>query len=654
MSNSQIQQSRLYNESSPYLLQHADNPVDWWPWCDEAFETARAEDKPVFLSIGYSACHWCHVMAHECFSDEEVAAALNQDFISIKVDREARPDVDHVYMEALQRMTGSGGWPASLFLTTDKKPFYGGTYFPKHPQRGMPGFLQILASVSAAWEEERASLLDMGNRVTALLSSDEPEEAISPDAYAKLADRGAAALLRQFDSQFGGFGPAPKFPMPHILLFLMDYARDRDEPKAMAAVEKTLEQMYRGGLFDHIGGGFCRYSTDRRFLIPHFEKMLYDNALLLMAYTAAYSHTGNEFYKQVAMSTANYTLREMRHEGGGFFSAQDADSEGEEGRFYALIPEEVEDVLGPEQGRSFCARYGITKGGNFEGKSVPNLLDAPLSGPSFGEEKAKLYRYRRSRTHLNLDDKVLTGWNSLLIEALSEAGRAFQNERYLCAAKQASANIKANLREGEGLLVGGRDGRRMGPGFLDDYAFYGMAQLALYRATLEKEYLDEALWACNRAIEDFYDASSGGFFLAGKGNEALISAPKPAYDGAIPSGNGAMSLLLLRLSLLLEDQGLSEIAERHRAFLAGIAASSPSSHTVFLRALLQEQSPPAKVVCVLSPGASVHPNDFPTKALVRVLHAPEGAYQLLNEKTTYYVCRGNVCLPPSNTAPSPS
>ena len=448
--------NRLKNETSPYLLQHAENPVDWYSWCQEAFEKARLEDKPIFLSIGYSTCHWCHVMAHESFEDERTASLLNQNFVSIKVDREERPDVDSVYMSVCQAFTGSGGWPMSIFMTWDKKPFFAGTYFPVQSRYGMPGFCDVLKAIVDSWKQNRQELLQSANEIVSHLKHNEYE---TDDFDSEMIMEHAVWLWkRSFDKMHGGFGLAPKFPTSHNLLCLLLYARQNEDKEALHMVEETLLQMRKGGIFDQIGYGFSRYSTDARFLVPHFEKMLYDNGLLIMAYAAAYSATNNQLYLDTAEMTATYILREMTSESGGFYSAQDADSEGVEGKFYTFTFDEVIHVLGKENGAIFANVFDITPEGNFEGKNIPNLLKSNGLGVPFDEERQRLYQYRRNRTKLHLDDKMLIGWNSLMIAALAMLYRVSKNETYLQAAEKGQRFIQQNLCEGCQLYTSYRNG----------------------------------------------------------------------------------------------------------------------------------------------------------------------------------------------------
>ena len=439
--------NRLFNEMSPYLLQHAHNPVDWYPWSDEAFTKAKAENKPVFLSIGYSTCHWCHVMAHESFEDTAVAEVLNQYFVSIKVDREERPDIDGVYMRVCQAMTGGGGWPTSIFMDPDRMPFFAGTYFPKDT------FLAVLTKIAQIWEQDQSSLIQSGRQYAEAMARTAKAAHAAPGGVS--AEAALALFQKSFDPEYGGFGGAPKFPSPHNLMFLL-YT---DPPMA----EKTLLMMYRGGIFDHIGGGFSRYSTDRYWLIPHFEKMLYDNALLAIAYLMAHEVTGKALYRDVADSIFRYLERELKAEDGGFFSAQDADSEGEEGKYYLFTFREILDLLGAEDGLRFCGHFGITLQGNFDGRSVPNLLHAPEQDDTIEPLIQKLYEYRKNRTALHTDRKKLTAWNALTAAAYVTAARILKDEGYLNSAREAIDFIEKNLTDGDTVFVSITEGKTLRP-----------------------------------------------------------------------------------------------------------------------------------------------------------------------------------------------
>ncbi len=641
--------NRLANETSPYLLQHKDNPVDWYPWGEEAFARAAREDKPVFLSIGYSACHWCHVLAHESFEDEKTANLLNKYFISIKVDKEERPDIDSVYMAVCQAFTGSGGWPTSIFMTADKKPFFAGTYFPKTSRGGMIGFCELLLAIQEKWASDRDMLLEQAERIVRHLSR---SDTVSNKADADLTHAAVSQYERIYDEKHGGFGRAPKFPTPHNLLFLLDYYERYKSKSCLSMAEHTLLQLYRGGMFDHIGFGFCRYSTDKRFLVPHFEKMLYDNALLILAYCKAYTVTKKEIYLAIAEKTASYVLREMTSPAGGFYSSQDADSEGGEGKYYLFTPSEIIDILGKEDGERFNCRFDITDAGNFEGKSIPNLLKSDPLDPSFEPFLSVLNHYRKERHSLHRDEKILTSWNGLMISAMCELYLVSKKETYRSAAERAERFIRENLCDGEALYVSFHLGNRGVKGFLDDYASYIFALLSLYRASLDEELLERAERYCDSVISQFKD-NMGGFYLYGDQNEDLILRPKETYDGAIPSGNSLMAYNLVRLSFLSGKEKYKIEAEQQLDFMSKEAARAPIGHAMFLKALLEKEKPPVKITVVLD--ESTEKDDLilslPTDAIVTLLSHPTKEFSLKNGKTTYYVCRGHTCLPPQNERP---
>ncbi len=638
--------NRLKNEKSPYLLQHKDNPVDWYPWCDEAFEKAAEEEKPVFLSIGYSSCHWCHVFAHESFEDNEIADILNEYFISVKVDREERPDIDSVYMSVCQAFTGSGGWPTSVFMTPDKKPFFAGTYFPKTSRGRMIGFKDLLLSIHYKWENDRNFLLRQADDII---------EHLTEDTFsAENADEGLIEdAIKQFsvlyDEKDGGFGKAPKFPTPHNIIFLLYYYERHKKPHCLSMAEHTLMQMFRGGIFDHIGYGFCRYSTDKKFLVPHFEKMLYDNALLIMAYCKAYVVTKKQIYLEIAEKIAEYIVREMTSHEGGFYSAQDADSEGEEGKYYLFSPDEIIALLGKDQGELFNRHFDVSDSGNFEGKSIPNLLHSKYVENSFEDSLPKLREYRKNRYPLHLDDKILTVWNSLMIAALSELYLHSCNKKYLETAKRADDFINKNLRDKDTLFVSFRDGKRGVSGFIDDYAAYIFAQIYLYKATLDCKYIETAKLLCDKAVTDFADMS-GGFYLYGDEGEKLILRPKETYDGAIPSGNSMMAYNLVRLSLLTSEDKFTELAERQLNFIALDAFDYPVGHAMYLTALLEYYEPPMKITVVSARDTDLTSllHELPKEAIIIHLSEPTKEYPLKNEKTTYYVCKKHSCMPPVN------
>lgn len=637
----------LFNQTSPYLLQHADNPVNWYPWCEEAFERARSEDKPVFLSIGYSTCHWCHVMAHESFEDEEIAEILNQYYIAIKVDKEERPDIDSIYMSVCQAFTGSGGWPTTIIMTPEQKPFFAGTYFPKTSRYGQIGLKELLLAVYEQWKADRKVLLESADEIIAFLNR---QTTVGNNINMQLLDSAFEIYKSIFDDKFGGFGEAPKFPTPHNLLFLMQYYEKNGNKDALKMVEKTLLQMYRGGMFDHIGGGFSRYSTDRYFLVPHFEKMLYDNALLILAYCRAYQITKKQVYCDVAEKTATYILREMTSPEGGFYSAQDADSEGVEGKYYLLEPDEIIELLGEKKGKEFNQYFDITDRGNFEGKNIPNLLKSEITIGKFDDYLPHVYEYRKKRYSLHLDDKILTSWNTLMIAALCHLYRVSRKEIYLNTAIRAQEFIQKNLCEGNTLYISWREGQRSGKGILDDYANEVFALLSLYEATLDGVYLEKAKQFCDKIISDFYDNDRGGFFLYGKENEQLILRPKETYDGAVFSGNSAMAYNLGRLYLITGEKKYGELAECQMEFMSAEAESYPAGYAMFLVALSDYIEPQEKITIVVKDKRDLVNLSWriPLNSVVYVVKGMTKEYPLKDDKTTFYICRGRTCQPPAN------
>ena len=640
-------QNHLKHQTSPYLLQHADNPVDWYPWGEEAFRKAKTEDKPIFLSIGYSTCHWCHVMAHESFEDANVAELLNRYFVSIKVDKEERPDIDSIYMSVCQAFTGSGGWPTTIFMTPEQKPFFAGTYFSKTARYGQIGFIELLTAVKEQWRTNREELIKASDEIIAQLNKAEAENRREEEQLISLA---VDIYKRIYDKKNGGFGRAPKFPSPHNFLFLLAYyERSRDE-EVLHMVEHSLLQMYRGGIYDHIGGGFSRYSTDAYFLAPHFEKMLYDNALLLLAYSRMYEITKNSIYRVVAEKTADYVLREMTASEGGFYSAQDADSEGIEGKYYLFEPEEIMGLLGTEKGEKFNHYFDITPKGNFEGKNILNLLKTETLSNEYEGDLTTIYEYRKKRYTLHLDDKILTSWNGLMIAAMCQLHRVTGEMRYLEAAKRAQSFIDDRLCENGTLFVSCREGKRSEKGFLDDYANEVFALLALYHATLEKNYLDKAIQVLKKAVSDFYDEVNGGFYLYGTENEQLILRPKETYDGAIPSGNSMMLYNLVQLYYMTEEVWLKELVKKQLEFMVAKAGDYPNGYAMFLTALLEYQDPEMKVTIVAKKLDDLKqvPYKLPLNAIVRILDEPSKEFPRKDNRTTYYVCKGRNCMPASN------
>jgi hypothetical protein len=621
--------NRLANETSPYLLQHAENPVDWHPWGPEALERARRENKPIFLSIGYSACHWCHVMERESFEDEAIAGVLNAHFIPIKVDREERPDLDEVYMTATQLLTGSGGWPMSVFLTPDLKPFYAGTYFPPEDRTGMPSFRRVLETLVEWWKTRRGELAENAEKVGAAVAT---AVAVAPSAGAlsgALLDRAVAELRADYDPQHGGFGGAPKFPPSMSLELLLRRWSASKDPSLLSIVEHTLDAMARGGVYDHLGGGFHRYSTDARWLVPHFEKMLYDNALLARVYLAAFQATGKEAYARVVRETLDYALREMTRPEGGFFSTQDADAEGEEGKSFVWTPAEIDAVLGPEEGRLFERAYGVTPRGNFEGgRSVLHLplsvedlavaLDrpAPELGARLAASRSKLLAARGERARPGLDDKVLVAWNGLLLSALARAGAVLEEPRYGKAAEEAAAFLLGTMRRKDGTLLHTfRAGQAKGEGFLDDYACLAEGLLDLYEATFDPRWFAAARELAAKMVEIFGDAKDGGFFYTGGRHESLLARTKSPFDGAVPSGNSVAAHVLLRLAAFT---GEADLAKKGEATLASFRAGmerTPGGHGYMLCALDLFLDPPREVAIAGAPGNAA------TRALLRAVRS---------------------------------
>lgn len=598
--------NRLKDEKSPYLLQHKENPVDWYPWGRDAFERAAKEEKPVFLSIGYSTCHWCHVMEHESFEDEEVADILNQNFISIKVDREERPDIDAVYMSVCQTLTGSGGWPLTILMTPDQKPFFAGTYFPKNQRYGRPGLVNLLRIIAEIWKSDRQRIVNSSEEITAAIQKESASEAQEPDF--EILQDAFTQFWKSFDRKWGGFGAAPKFPTPHNLLFLMRYAamKQAQSGQALEMVEKTLDAMARGGIHDQIGGGFSRYSTDEKWLVPHFEKMLYDNALLLLAYTKAYQITKKKNYQIVACKTADYLIRELKDESGGFICAQDADSEGVEGKYYVWTPEEVRSVLGETKGKTFCERYDITEEGNFEGKNIPNLIalrnekekDRPGYDGKYDDQAEQLFRYRLTRTTLHKDDKILLSWNAWTIIALASAGRILGVPRYTNAAEAANQFIQTNMvDQNNRLYVRFRKGEAAYSGQLEDYAVYALALLALYQTQFEVAYLEEALVRAEQMLHYFEDTEGGGYFKTASDAETLIARPKETYDGALPSGNSAAAMVLMKLAMLTGDKKWQDACDRQMRYLTGEAWAYPTGSSYALLAMADVLDTHKELLC---------------------------------------------------------
>jgi uncharacterized protein YyaL (SSP411 family) len=595
----------LASEKSPYLLQHASNPVDWRPWGDEAFETAAREDKPIFLSIGYSTCHWCHVMERETFEDEEAAALMNETFVSVKVDREERPDVDHLYMTVAHMMTGSGGWPLSIIMTPDKRPFFAATYLPKETRMGRIGMMELAARVGHMWKTRRDEIEASAGSVFDALRQ-VPDTAPGTLSADQVMDQAYEQLASRFDMIYGGFGAAPKFPTPHNLMFLLRYWKRKGRPEAREMALKTLERLALGGVKDHVGKGFHRYSTDREWLVPHFEKMLYDQALLAIAYLEAFQATGNPSYGDAAADIFEYVLRDMTSPEGGFYSAEDADSEGEEGKFYVWTLDELRSVLGPEDAQFAAKLFNASPSGNFREESTGRLTGAnilhlkkPLGGlaEEFGVSggelsdrmesiRLRLFTHREGRIHPHKDDKILADWNGLMIAALAIGGRVLDRNELVEAATRAATFVLSEMRAKDGrLLHRHRSGESAIPGMLDDYAFMVWGLIELYQATFDPAFLESALSLTRRMRDDFWDREGGGFFLAPADNVDLPARKKELYDGALPSGNSVAALNLARLGRLTGRAELEAQAEALGETFAGHIVKIPSGYTFFLLAL---------------------------------------------------------------------
>ncbi|MDQ7823418.1 MAG: thioredoxin domain-containing protein [Candidatus Eremiobacteraeota bacterium] len=595
--------NRLAGEKSPYLLQHAHNPVDWYPWGAEAFTKAEREGKAVFLSIGYSTCHWCHVMAHESFEDREVAELLNDAFVCIKVDREERPDIDGVYMEACQMMTGSGGWPLTIVMTPDRLPFFAATYIPRENRFGRMGLLSLIPRLRQLWVLERPRTLQTAREVASALQRD--SENYQPgDIGEEALDKAYEQLRRSYDAVHGGFGRAPKFPSPHNILFLLRYHKRKGVPEALSMACGTLEAMRRGGIFDHLGFGFHRYSTDERWLVPHFEKMLYDQAMLLLAFTEAFAVTGREEYRRVCDEVLQYVSRDLSAPGGGFYSAEDADSEGREGKYYLWSLGEIKKALDSDEADLATKVFSLHEGGNFHGEDGERGANILYLAKPIGEYartlgieereltermeelRRKLFLHRRGRTAPHRDEKILTDWNALMTGALARAGRSFSDERYAAAAEKAMAFSLSRLREPGGLLLHRHCGGESAiPAFLDDYAFMTWALVELYEATSKPSYLEEATRLSRLMKEFFKDDEKGGFFFTAGESDELPARKKEIYDGAVPSGNSMAMLALVKLARLTGDSSLEGEAWSVAKTFSRRISEAPMAHTMALVAL---------------------------------------------------------------------
>jgi uncharacterized protein len=666
--------NRLVNETSPYLLQHAHNPVDWYPWGDEAFQKAKAENKPILLSIGYSACHWCHVMEHESFENEEIAKLMNDLFVSIKVDREERPDLDEIYMNAVQMLTGRGGWPMTVFLTPEGKPFYGGTYFPPEDRQGMPGFPRVLTGVAQAYREKPQDVEKSVGQILSALErmsqSQESKVAFSLEAIAESAEQ----ISRAYDSDHGGLGRAPKFPNAGVYeLFLRHYDQSKNQ-RFLEMVTHTLTKMAQGGIYDHLGGGFHRYSVDEKWLVPHFEKMLYDNAQLVRIYAQLYCVTRDELFKNVTEETLDYLLREMLHSEGGFYSTQDADSEGEEGKFFIWSPQEVNQILGEEAGEIFSRIYDVSDFGNFEGRNILHPIltleqasklfkkDPKAIAVLISDSKKKLFQEREKRIKPFRDEKIITSWNGLMLSGLAEAIKISPRQSYLDTANRTLQFFFSKMFRGGHLLHTYKDGTAKLLGYLDDYAFMAVGLLDLYEATFDRAQLARAIELADTMVSEFWDEKDGAFFYTGKSHEQLISRAKPVFDASIPSGNSMATHLLLRLYYLTGREVYLQRAETVLRSYYDAMLSQPFGFAHMLCALDLYLRKPKEIVVIgnrkdaniaelINRIHSIYlPNKTlqlagPDESLEKISPLLRGKTQL-DGKPTVYVCHNFTCSLP--------
>ena len=673
----EIYVNRLAESSSPYLLQHKNNPVDWYPWGDEAFQKAAELDIPIFLSIGYSTCHWCHVMAHESFEDEQVAQLLNENFISIKVDREELPEIDHVYMSVCQAMTGHGGWPLTIIMTPDKEPFFAGTYFPKNGRLGRPGMMELLPSIAEAWKNRRAELVQSAEKINEYLVKSNTKELGTPLSKSILKET-YSQFVNRYDKNHGGFGTQPKFPSPHNLVYLLRYHHMTDDKTALEMVEKTLQEMRLGGIFDHVGYGFHRYATDKEWLVPHFEKMLYDQAMLVMAYTEAFQITGKPEYKKTAEEILTYVQRDMTDAKGGFYSAEDADSEGEEGLFYIWTIQELQSILGKEDTQFIQNRFNLTPEGNFKdeasgqstGKNIFHLK-TPISNSKdlkkISQIREKIFHVREKRIHPLKDDKILTDWNGLMIAAMTKAGVAFQDNVLIESAEKSAKFIFNNLMDKNGRLQKRyRKGKSGLDAHLDDYAFFVWGLLELYEATFKIEYLKNAIQLSDIMVSEFWNESSGGFYLGSDQTEKLIVRAMTGYDGAIPSGNSIAAMNLLKLTRITGEIKWAEMADKTFKVFSNEINRAPSGYTSMVTAFLFEYDHPKEIVVVGSgsdPATQValtrmKSEYIPGKILLfkdtdqlspslSPLAKWTATQETIGDKVTFYVCQDFACKIPT-------
>ena len=669
--------NRLAKESSPYLLQHKNNPVDWYPWGREAFDKAKELDRPIFLSIGYSTCHWCHVMAHESFEDEQVAQLLNENYISIKVDREELPEIDHVYMSVCQAMTGKGGWPLTIIMTPSKEPFFAGTYFSKTGRFGRPGMLELLPSISDAWKNKREDLLISAKKVNSFLMESNKKE-IGEDLDQSVLENAYAQFVSKYDKINGGFSTQPKFPSAHNLIYLLRYHYMNGDTTSLMMVENTLQKMRLGGIFDQIGYGFHRYSTDKEWLVPHFEKMLYDQAMLTMAYTEAYQITQNQLYQNISEEILTYVDRDMTDKRGGFYSAEDADSEGEEGLFYLWTLQELQKITSKDDFSFLTDLYSLDSSGNFKdeatrqftGKNIfylKNLINDKSKSKQIKEINNNLFNIRKKRIHPLKDNKILTDWNGLMIVAYAKAGIAFNNKSFINTAEKSTQFILNNLTDNNGRLIKRyRNGVSGLDAHLDDYAFMIWGLLELYEATFKPSYLSEAI-SLNRIMVDEFWSDEGGFYLGSDKSEQLIVRSLTGYDGAIPSGNAIAAYNLLKLTRLTGEEKWAEMAQKLFKVFSNDIKNTPIGYTSTLSAFMFELSKPKEIIVV---GSGSNLETQAALTLLRSKYIPNKVmlfkdtddkiqsltplakwtsnHQMINNKTTYYICEDFSCKLPTN------